>query len=156
MMKGAHMTKLQIGDKFPEIEGETTKGETSLSDFSGKNVVVYFYPKDNTPGCTKEAKDFRDYQEEFENLDTTIVGISTDSMKSHEKFADKYDLNFTLLSDKSKMICRSCGVMGLTGVTAKRTTFLLDREGVIRNIWENVSVKGHAENVLSKIKELDL
>lgn len=150
------MVELNVGDKFPEIKGDTTSGEVSLSDYSGKNVVVYFYPKDNTPGCTKEAKDFRDYQEEFENLHTTVVGISTDSMKSHEKFADKYGLNFTLLSDNSKTICRSCGVMGLTGTTAKRTTFLLDKEGMIKNIWENVSVKGHAEDVLSKIRELNL
>ncbi|MEE9224015.1 MAG: peroxiredoxin, partial [Thermoplasmata archaeon] len=112
--------------------------------------------KDNTPGCTKEAKDFRDYQEEFKKANTEIVGISTDSTKSHEKFADKYDLDFTLLSDKSKTICRSCGVMGLTGIMAKRTTFLLDKGGVIRNIWKSVSVKGHAEDVLSKIRELGL
>ena len=150
------MVKLNVGDKFPEIKGDTTKGELSLSDYSGKNVVVYFYPKDNTPGCTKEAKSFRDYGGEFENLNTEIVGISTDSTKSHEKFADKYDLNFTLLSDQSKTICRSCGVMGLTGITAKRTTFLLDKDGVIRNVWEKVSVTGHAEDVLNKIKDLDL
>jgi peroxiredoxin Q/BCP len=150
------MVELNVGDKFPEFKGDTTKGEASLSDYSGKNVVVYFYPKDNTPGCTKEAKSFRDYSGEFEDLNTKIVGISTDSVKSHEKFADKYGLNFTLLSDKSKMICRSCGVMGLTGTTAKRTTFLLDKEGVIRNIWESVNVKGHAEDVLNKIKELNL
>ncbi|MCK5290876.1 MAG: peroxiredoxin [Thermoplasmata archaeon] len=149
------MVKLNVGDKFPEIKGDTTKGEVSLSNYSGKNVVVYFYPKDNTPGCTKEAKSFRDYGGEFENLNTEIVGISTDSIKSHEKFARKYDLDFTLLSDRDKTICNSCGVTGLTGMTAKRTTFLLDKEGVIRTIWENVSVKGHAEDVLNKVKELN-
>jgi peroxiredoxin Q/BCP len=149
------MTTLKVGDRFPKIEGESTSGEIGLKSFAGKNVVVYFYPKDNTPGCTKEAKDFRDYKGEFEKLNTEIVGISTDSMKSHEKFAEKYDLNFTLLSDKNKALCRSCGVVGLTGATAKRTTFLLDGEGKIRHIWENVSVKGHAEDVLSKIRGLE-
>lgn len=150
------MTNLKVGDKFPEMGGESTSGEVGLGSYAGKNVVVYFYPKDNTPGCTKEAKDFRDYKGEFEKLNTEIVGISTDSMKSHEKFAEKYDLNFTLLSDKSKTLCRSCGVMGLTGTTAKRTTFLLDGEGQIRHIWEGVSVRGHAEDVLRKIDELDM
>jgi peroxiredoxin Q/BCP len=149
-------TNLKVGDKFPAIEGESTGGDIGLSSFAGKNAVVYFYPKDNTPGCTKEAKDFRDFQEEFKKANTEIVGISTDSTKSHAKFADKYGLNFTLLSDKSKTICRSCGVMGLTGTVAKRTTFLLDKEGVIRNIWEDVNVRGHAEDVLNKIKELNL
>ncbi len=150
------MTNLRVGDKFPNIEGESTKGNFGLESFTGKNAVVYFYPKDNTPGCTKEAKDFRDYKSEFHEMNTEILGISTDSMKSHDKFAEKYDLNFTLLSDKDRTLCRACGVMGLTGVTAKRTTFLLDKDGVIRHIWENVSVKGHAEDVLKKIRELDL
>ena len=150
------MTNLKVGDKFPEIGGESTSGEAGFESFAGKNVVVYFYPKDFTPGCIKEAKDFRDYRGEFDKLNTEIVGISTDSMKSHDKFAEKYDLNFTLLSDKSKALCRSCGIIGLTGTTAKRTTFLLDGEGRIRYIWENVSVKGHAEDVLRKMNELDM
>lgn len=150
------MTKLKIGDKFPEIGGESSEGTASLSDYAGKNVVVYFYPKDNTPGCTKEAKDFRDYKEEFDKLNTEIVGISTDSTESHQRFAEKYDLNFTLLSDRSKTLCQSCGVIGLTGTTAKRTTFLLDREGIIRHIWESVSVKGHAEDVLKRIRDLKI
>lgn len=150
------MVNLKIGEKFPEVERESSEGDVSIASYMGKNAVVYFYPKDNTPGCTKEAKDFRDYKIEFDGLNTEIVGISTDSTKSHEKFAKKYDLNFTLLSDKDKMLCRACGVVGLSGVTAKRTTFLLDKDGVIRHIWENVSVKGHAEDVLSKIREIGL
>ena len=119
-------------------------------------MVVYFYPKDNTPGCTKEAKDFRDYKESFDELNTEIFGISTDSIKSHKKFIDKYDLNFTLLSDENKIICDACGVKGMTGKTAKRTTFLVDKNGVIQHVWEKVNVKGHAEDVLKKIKELNL
>jgi peroxiredoxin Q/BCP len=119
-------------------------------------MVIYFYPKDNTPGCTKEAKDFRDYKEKFGKLDTEIIGISTDSTKSHKKFMEKYDINFPLMSDKNKILCSACGVTGIAGKTAKRTTFLLDKNGIIKHIWEKVDVKGHAEDVLNKIKELDM
>lgn len=150
------MVKLKVGDKFPYLTAETVDGEKSLSDFKGKNAVVYFYPKDGTPGCTIEAKDFRDFKSEFDDLNTDIIGISTDSIKSHKKFTEKYDLNFTLLSDKSKILCSACGVKGVSGVTAKRTTFLLDTEGKIIHIWENVKARGHAENVLKKVKESDL
>ncbi len=150
------MIKLKIGDTFPDVKGTALDGEMSLSNFRGKNVVAYFYPKDNTPGCTKEAKDFRDYKRNFDELNTEIIGISTDSIKSHKKFMEKYDLSFTLLSDNSKTLCSACGVTGLTGKTAKRTTFLLDGDGVIKHIWEKVDVKGLAENVLEKIKELNL
>lgn len=150
------MVKLKEGDKFPEIKGDSLEGEMSISDLKGKNAVVYFYPKDNTPGCTKEAKDFRDYKENFDELNTRILGISTDGLKSHKKFAEKYDLNFPLLSDQSKILCTACGVKGIGGITAKRTTFLVDKEGVVRHIWEKVDVKGHAEDVLKKIRELDI
>ena len=150
------MAKLKVGDKFPDIKGETIDGEIALKNFEGKNAVVYFYPKDNTPGCTREAKDFRDYKDQFEELNTEIIGISTDSTKSHKKFMEKYDLNFPLISDKNKIICSACGVTGMTGKTAKRTTILLDKNGVIQHIWEKVDVKGHAEDVLNKIKELDM
>jgi peroxiredoxin Q/BCP len=150
------MVKLKVGDKFPDLKAEAIQGERSLSDFQGKNAVVYFYPNDGTPGCTIQAKDFRDFKSEFNDLNTEIIGISTNSIKSHKKFIEKYDLNFTLLSDKSKILCSACGVKGLSGVTAKRTTFLLDNQGKIRYIWENVKAKGHTEVVLKKIKELDL
>lgn len=150
------MVKLKVGDTFPDVKGAAFDGEMSISNFRGKKVVVYFYPKDNTPGCTKEAKDFRDYKGSFNELSTEIIGISTDSLKSHKKFMEKYDLNFTLLSDNSKTLCSACGVTGLTGTIAKRTTFLLDENGVIRHIWEKVDVKGHAEDVLEKIKELSM
>ncbi len=150
------MVKLNVGEKFPEIKGDTFEGEISGTEFRGKNAVVYFYPKDNTPGCTREAKDFRDYKKDFDELDTRILGISTDSAKSHKKFAEKYDLNFPLLSDKGNILCSACGVKGIGGITAKRTTFLVDKTGVIRYIWEKVDVNGHAEDVLKKIRELDL
>jgi peroxiredoxin Q/BCP len=150
------MVKLKVGDKFPDLKAEAIDGEKSVADFRNKNAVVYFYPRDGTPGCTIEAKDFRDFKSDFNDLNTEIIGISTDSIKSHKKFTEKYDLNFTLLSDKSKILCSACGVKGVSGVTAKRTTFLLDAQGKIKYIWENVKARGHAENVLKKIKDLDL
>ncbi len=150
------MAKLKVGDKFPDLKAEAEGGEKSISSFKGKNKVVYFYPRDNTPGCTIEAKDFRDHKSEFEKLSTEIIGISTNSLKSHQKFIDKYHLNFTLLSDENKILCSACGVGKPIGKSAKRTTFLVDKKGTIRYIWEKVSVKDHAEDVLSKIKELEL
>lgn len=150
------MAKLKVGDKFPDLPIEGFEGEKAISSYKGKNKVVYFYPKDNTPGCTIEAKGFRDYKEEFDEANTEIVGVSTNSLKSHKKFIEKYDLNFTLLSDTNNILCSACGVAGLGGKAAKRTTFLVDKNGKIRHIWEKVSVKGHAEDVLNKIKELGL
>jgi peroxiredoxin Q/BCP len=150
------MAKLKVGDKFPALSGETVDGEIAFKDFKGKNLVVYFYPKDNTPGCTKEAKDFRDYKDQFDKMNTEIIGISTDSLKSHTKFKEKYGITFPLLSDKNKILCSACGVTGVTGKTAKRTTFLLDKSGKIRHIWEKVDVKGHAEDVLATIKDNNL
>jgi peroxiredoxin Q/BCP len=150
------MVKLRVGDKFPEMKADSFDGERSISSFKGKNKVVYFYPRDNTPGCTMEAKDFRDYKSKFDELNTEIIGISTNSLKSHKKFMDKYDLNFTLLSDENKLLCSACGVAKATGKSAKRTTFLVDNNGTIRYVWEKVNVKGHAEDVLDKIKELEL
>lgn len=150
------MTNLKVGEKFPEFKSELDGKEITLSDFKGKNLVVYFYPRDNTPGCTREAKDFTAHRKVFDGLETEILGISTDSPDSHRKFTEKHDLNINLLSDKNKIICSACGVVGMSGRSAKRTTFLLDREGRIVHIWDKVSVKGHAEDVIGKIKELDL
>jgi peroxiredoxin Q/BCP len=150
------MVKLKVGDNFADIPADSLEGERSISSFKGKNKVIYFYPRDNTPGCTIEAKGFRDFKDKFQKINTEILGISTNSLKSHKKFADKYELNFTLLSDGNKLLCSACGVIGASGKSAKRTTFLVDKKGKIRYIWEKVDVKGHAEDVLSKIKELKL
>jgi peroxiredoxin Q/BCP len=150
------MARLKVGDKFPDLPTEGFDGEWSISSFKGKNKVVYFYPRDNTPGCTIEAKAFRDYKNDFDEMNTEIVGISTNSLKSHRKFIDKYDLNFTLLSDSKSILCSACGVMGPTDKSAKRTTFLVNKKGKIIYIWEKVKARGHAEDVLTKIKELDL
>ncbi|UCG70830.1 MAG: peroxiredoxin [Thermoplasmata archaeon] len=150
------MVKLKIGDKFPDLKADSLDGERSISSFKGKNKVVYFYPRDNTPGCTIEAKDFKDHKTKFDEMNTEIIGISTNSLKSHKKFMDKYNLNFTLLSDENKILCDACGVGKPGGKSAKRTTFLVDKNGTIRHVWDKVNVKGHAEDVIDKIKELEL
>ncbi len=147
----------KIGDMAPDIEAETYGGEKiKLSDFANKkSVVLYFYPKDNTPGCTKEACSMRDGMKELEKLGVQVLGVSTDSVKSHEGFRDKYNLNFPLLSDKSKNIIKTYGVESDYG-SARRVTFLIDKSGVIRHSWEKVNTFKHAEEVAEKVKELGL
>jgi len=151
----ANMPK--IGEKAPDIEAETYGGKKiKLSDYKNKKaVVLYFYPRDNTPGCTKEACSMRDGMEMLEKLGIQVLGVSTDSVKSHEGFRDKYNLNFPLLSDKSKSIIKTYGVESEHG-SARRVTFLIDKSGVIRHVWEKVNTSQHAEEVAEKIKELEL
>lgn len=148
---------LKVGDKAPEIEAQTYGGETiKLSDFKGdKTVALYFYPKDNTGTCTKEACSMRDGMDELEGLGIQVLGVSTDSVKSHENFKNKHDLNFPLLSDKSKEIIQTYGVESDFG-SAKRMTFLIDKKGVIQHIWPKVKAAQHAEEVREKVKELGL
>jgi len=148
---------LKIGDKAPVIEAETYGGETiKLSDYKGENTVaLYFYPKDNTSTCTKEACSMRDGMKDLEKLGVQVLGVSTDSVKSHEGFKNKYDLNFPLLSDKSKEIIKSYGVESDSG-SARRVTFLIDKSGVIRHIWSKVKATEHADEVAEKVKELGL
>ena len=131
-----------------------------LNDFIGKNVVLYFYPKDNTPGCSLEAMMFSKYKDEFEKYNTTIIGISKDSCESHKKFIKNKNLNITLISDVEKEIHQSYGVWNLKKFLGKeymgtiRTTFLIDSKGKIRKIWSKVKVKGHVEEVLNQVKNL--
>ncbi len=152
------MTQLKIGDKAPDFEAETDKEEKiRLNEFKGKShVVLYFYPKDNTPGCTKEACSFRDNMARLTPYGITILGVSTDSVTSHQRFRDKFDLNFPLISDKSKEIARIYGVLPRGKQTAQRTTFLIDKAGKIRFIWPKVKVVGHVDEILEKIQELKL
>ena len=147
---------LSVGDKAPEIEAQTYGGETvKLSDYNDKTVALYFYPKDNTGTCTKEACSMRDGMEELESLGIQVIGVSTDSVKSHENFKNKYNLNFPLLSDKSKEVIHSYGVESAFG-SAKRVTFLIDKSGVIRHIWPKVKAAQHAQEVAEKVKDLGL
>ncbi|TLD85970.1 thioredoxin-dependent thiol peroxidase [Helicobacter sp. MIT 05-5294] len=134
--------------------------EISLHDFIGSWVIVYFYPKDKTPGCTTEACDFRDNLESFSDSNAVVLGISPDSTKTHQSFINKESLNFTLLSDPSKSVLKSYGAWGLKKLYGKeyegviRSTFLIDPQGKIAYIWKNVKVKGHIAEVLAKLKEL--
>ncbi len=148
---------LKVGDKAPGIEAETYGGEKiKLSDYRGnKLVALYFYPKDYTGGCTKEACSIRDGMKELEKLGVQVLGVSTDSVKSHEGFKEKHGLNFPLLSDKGKDIIKSYGVVSDSG-SAKRETFLIDKTGVIRYIWTKVNVAEHSREVAEKVKELGL
>ncbi len=151
--------ELKEGMKAPAFTAEATGGETiSLGDFKGKTVVLYFYPKDSTPGCTREACAFRDAQAQMKKLGAVVLGVSRDSLKSHESFAAKQELNFPLLSDPDRKIVEAYGVWkeksmyGKTSMGVERSTFLIDGEGKIRKIWRKIKVDGHDEEVLAAIE----
>ncbi|PIR34759.1 MAG: thioredoxin-dependent thiol peroxidase [Alphaproteobacteria bacterium CG11_big_fil_rev_8_21_14_0_20_44_7] len=154
-------TTLKEGVSAPDFNLPSDgNGKISLKALRGKNVVLYFYPKDDTPGCTIEAKDFRDLNEEFAKANTVIIGISKDSVKSHDKFKDKYCLSFPLASDEDGSICDKYGVwteksmFGKKYMGIQRATFLIDSQGKIAKIWPKVSVSGHAAEVLGEAKSL--
>lgn len=143
----AEAKDLKVGDKAPEFSAVDDSGrQVSLKDFHGKNVVLYFYPKDNTPGCTIEAKSFRDNFTEFQKKNTIIIGVSYDSQESHQIFKAAFDLPFILLVDKDKAISKAYGVDGL--FFANRTTFIIGPQGNIKKIYHNVNPSNHAEEVL--------
>ncbi len=153
--------KLNTGDKAPDfLLPDKDNKEIALKDFRGKWVILYFYPKDNTPGCTTEAVDFSKNVNEFKKLDAEIIGISPDSTKSHYNFCQKYNLEIKLLSDISKETLKKYGVWQLKKLYGKesygvvRSTFLINPEGIIDYIWTNVKVDGHIEEVKSKLIEL--
>lgn len=152
---------LSIGEKAPDFTLPTNGGdELSLSDLKGKKVVLYFYPKDSTPGCTNEAKDFRDLCAEFDAANCVIVGASKDTVKRHDNFVAKQELNFPLVSDAESDLCERYGVWqekkmyGKTFMGIVRSTFLIDENGVIQKIWPKVKVKGHAQEVLEAAQAL--
>ena len=149
---------LKPGDKAPEFTAPNQDGETvSLSGFRGKHVVLYFYPRDDTPGCTKEACGFRDVWAEFGKKGAVVMGVSTDPVKSHAKFIAKFKLPFVLLSDEDKRIVQAYGVwgekrfMGRKYLGTHRVTFLIDPEGKIKRVWPGVKPEEHAQEVLAAI-----
>jgi thioredoxin-dependent peroxiredoxin len=151
---------IEIGTKAPGFTLEAQTGETvTLSDLQGKNVVIYFYPKDMTPGCTTEACDFRDQYQEFANLNAVILGISPDPVDRHQKFVEKYSLPFLLLADTDHQVAEAYGVwklkknFGKEYMGIERSTFVVDKEGKIAKEWRKVSVKGHVEEALTFIRE---
>ena len=152
---------LEIGQKAPEFcLKNQDEVEICLKDLRGKWVVLYFYPKDNTPGCTTEACDFTNELEEFEKLDAVILGVSPDSCKRHKNFIEKKNLKITLLCDEEKEVLKQYGAWGLKKMYGKeyegviRTTYLIDPDGNIAFVWPKVRVKGHVEKVKEKLKEL--
>jgi len=137
-------------------------GQVHLADLKGKTVVLYFYPKDDTPGCTKEACSFRDANREMQKRGIVVLGVSADDIASHRKFADKYGLSFPLLSDADTSVCQLYGVWkeknfyGKKFMGVNRETFLIDKEGVIRKAWHKVTAEGHDEEVLEAVDALGL
>jgi len=157
----AATSTVNVGDKAPAFSLPADSGEViSLSGLKGKNVVLYFYPKDDTSGCTIEAKDFRDLSAAFGKANTVVLGVSKDSLKSHCKFRDKYELNFNLLSDEEGKACEAYGtwveksMYGKKYMGIQRATFLIDAAGKIAKIWPKVSVTGHAAEVLKEAQKL--
>ncbi len=149
------------GQSAPEFTLPDQDGTSrALSSYRGRPVVLYFYPKDDTPGCTKQACGFRDARDDIEQAGATVLGVSPDDSRSHRKFADKFELPFTLLADAEHQICEAYGVWKEKSMYGKkffgveRTTFLIDREGKIVKIFHKVKVDGHAEAVLAAIKAL--
>ena len=150
-----------IGKKAPNFKLSSTSGKiVELSKIKSKYVVLYFYPKDDTPGCTIETNDFNKLLSKFKKLDCEIYGISKDSIKSHDKFRDKYKIKFDLLADEEIKVLKKYKVwgkkkfMGREFMGINRTTFLIDKKGKILKIWENVKVKDHAKEVLETLKDI--
>jgi peroxiredoxin Q/BCP len=145
---------LKVGDRVPEFKLASANGEVSSKDMKGRRYVLYFYPKDDTPGCTVEACEFRDNLPKFEQVDVPVFGVSADDMKSHEKFAKKHGLNFTLLADPERTLIEPLGLWveksmyGKKYMGVQRSTFVVDENGRIAQVWEKVKPEGHAEEVL--------
>lgn len=151
---------VEVGKKAPDFSLYDQNGnKIKLSDFKGKHVVLYFYPKDDTPGCTKEACNFRDSLPKFKNINAIILGVSTDSVASHKKFAEKFNLPFSLLADEDKQVVEKYGVWkeknmyGKKYMGIERTTFVIDPEGKIKKIFPKVKVDNHHKEVLEALKD---
>ena len=153
--------KAVLGKKVPAFKLDATDEQIiKLSDLKNKNIIIYFYPKDSTPGCTTEGQNFRDNMLKFKRRNTIVLGVSRDSIKSHENFKTKQKFNFDLLSDPDEELCKLFDVIKMKNMYGKkvrgieRSTFLIDEKGVLRREWRKVMVNGHVEEVLEAIKEL--
>jgi peroxiredoxin Q/BCP len=150
------MTELKVGDKAPDFSLMDEHGlPVSLKDFLGKKpVVLYFYPKDFTSGCTTEACGFRDDYKAYEEKGAVVIGVSLDSVESHKRFSEKHNLPFPILSDNRKEVAKTYGVLGFGGFLAKRVTFIIDKKGMIAAVFSKVDVKLHSKEVLKALDEL--
>ncbi|WP_028358143.1 peroxiredoxin [Brackiella oedipodis] len=149
---------IEVHKPVPDFSATATTGELKLSDFQGQYLVLYFYPRDNTPGCTTEAQDFTAQYEQFKKLNAAIVGVSRDSLKKHENFIAKYDIPYPLIADEDESLCELFGVMKLKKLYGKesrgieRSTFLIDPKGQLVAEWRGLKVPGHVENVLETLR----
>ena len=155
------MNKSLLGKNCPKFKAECTSNKIlSNNDFEGQNLVIYFYPKDSTPGCTTEGQEFRDQYKLFKKYNTEIIGVSRDSIKSHENFKLKQSFPFELLSDPDEKVCKAFDVMKLKSMYGReyigvdRSTFLINAIGKVVKEWRSVKVKGHVDEVLEAVKEL--
>ena len=155
------MAKLKLGNKIPDFTATATNDkEFRLSKNIGKNIIIFFYPKDNTPGCTKEGEDFRDQFEAFDSNNAIIVGVSRDSVKSHGKFICKYNFPFDLIADEDEAVCQLFDVIkeknmyGRKYMGIERSTFLIDSNGTLIKEWRKVKIKGHVEEVLDALNNI--
>ena len=154
------MEKLEIGDKAPVFEAESTNKKTSLTDYKEKYLVLYFYPKDMTPGCTIQANEFSKLYDEFKKIDVGIIGVSRDTMLSHHNFCEKENIVFPLISDTESEVCNLYGILqekvsfGKKYIGIVRSTFLIGKDQNIRKIWRNVKASGHAAKVLDAVKAI--
>lgn len=151
------MTTVTLNQPVPDFEIAATGNQTiKLSNLRGNNILLYFYPRDHTPGCTTEGQNFRDHSDQFKALDTIIFGISRDSVRSHENFKSKQEFPFELLSDSNERLCNQFGVIKINSKQARgveRSTFLIDKEGILIYQWRKVKVKTHVQNVLQFLQE---
>jgi len=152
------MAKLKVGDKAPYFEGLNQNGEkVSLNDYEGKKIILYFYPKDDTPGCTAESCNLNENYDSWLEKGYEVIGVSPDSVKSHKKFADKFDLQFNLIADTEKEILQNYGAWGEKSMYGKkymgvlRTTFVIDEEGKIQEVFEKVKTKDHTNQILTTL-----
>jgi peroxiredoxin Q/BCP len=147
---------VKVGDTAPNFTLSAQNGSTvSLQDFRGKNVVLYFYPKDDTPGCTTESCAFRDQYEVFKNVGAEVIGVSADSNESHQRFAAKYQLPFTLLSDKGDQVRKLYGATAAFGLLPGRVTYVIDQNGVVQYVFDSMfNFRGHVEETLKTLQQL--
>ena len=155
------MSQVLIGKKVPDFTNAATGDQDiSLRDLKGKKVVIYFYPKDNTPGCTTEGQNFRDAHAKFKRAKAIILGVSRDTVRTHENFKTKHEFPFDLLSDKEETLCKLFDVIkekklyGKTHMGIERSTFLIDEKGILKQEWRKVKVAGHVDEVLEAVKSI--
>jgi len=146
---------IKVGDKTPDFTAESTHGVVTLSNYRGKNIVLYFYVKDMTPGCTTQSIGMKDSIDAIRALNAEVLGISSDNLEMHKKFLERYKLNFPLIADTDNKISKAYGVYNEEKGRARRVTFIIDKDGIVRHIIDRVNVNTHAQDVLNVLKQLN-